>query len=276
MATVTVEKELRDLEKQYWQALKDKDVDRAIQLTDFPCIVTGAQGTGRIDKQTFAAMMKDPPYTIHRVDISDDVQVRLLTDDIAVVAYKVHEELTVDGNRVMLDAADSSTWIRRDGHWLCALHSEAILGDPFGRDRTRPGRTGAGESSQEGTAADERAIRDLIDTWMAASRAGDTPKVLTLMAEDVVFMVPGRDPFGKEAFTATSREMSSALIEGKAEIRELKVLGDWAWGRTHLDITITTADGKSARRSGYTLTIFRKQSDGRWVIARDANLLAPA
>ena len=36
-----------------------------------------------------------------------------------------------------LDAADSSTWVRRDGRWLCAMHTEAIAGDPFGRDRGR-------------------------------------------------------------------------------------------------------------------------------------------
>ena len=49
---------------------------------------------------------------------------------------------------------------------------------------------------------DERAIRALVSTWMAASRAGDTETVLSLMADDVVFMVPGAEPFGKEAFAA--------------------------------------------------------------------------
>jgi ketosteroid isomerase-like protein len=28
------------------------------------------------------------------------------------------------------------------------------------------------------------------------------------------------------------------------------------------------------RRSGYTLTILRKQADGRWLLARDANLVS--
>ena len=28
-------------------------------------------------------------------------------------------------------------------------------------------------------------------------------------------------------------------------------------------------------RSGYTLTILRKEPDGRWLLVRDANLLAP-
>jgi hypothetical protein len=42
----------------------------------------------------------------------------------------------VDGKAVTLDAADASTWVRRDGRWRCALHTESIQGDPFGRDRT--------------------------------------------------------------------------------------------------------------------------------------------
>ena len=98
MATKTVEMELRALEKQYWQALEAKDIDAAMRLTDFPCIVTGAQGIGRIDEQTFAAMMKDASYAIRRVELDDSaMEVRLVSDDVAVVGYKVHEELTVDG-----------------------------------------------------------------------------------------------------------------------------------------------------------------------------------
>jgi hypothetical protein len=61
MGTQTIEAELLDLEKRYWQAIKDQDVD----------------------------------------------------------------------------AADSSTWVHRDGRWLCALHTEAIAGAPFGRDGQR-------------------------------------------------------------------------------------------------------------------------------------------
>jgi hypothetical protein len=58
MTTATIESELLDLEKRYWQAIKDKDVDAALRLTDDPCIVTGAQGVGMIDRKTLAAMMK--------------------------------------------------------------------------------------------------------------------------------------------------------------------------------------------------------------------------
>jgi uncharacterized protein (TIGR02246 family) len=121
---------------------------------------------------------------------------------------------------------------------------------------------------------DERAIRDLVATWMAASKAGDHDTVLGLMTDDVVFMVPGREPFGKEAFAAASKGMQGMRIEGTADIVELKLLGDWAWLRNRLRMTITPAGGSPTTRSGYTLTILRKEADGRWRLARDANLLA--
>lgn len=120
---------------------------------------------------------------------------------------------------------------------------------------------------------DERAIRELIDTWMAASAAGDLPKVLSLMADDVVFLVPGKEPFGKEAFAANSAAMKDTRVEGKSEIHELVIAGEWAWARTHLRVAITPPGGKPMRRSGYTLTLFRKKPNGSWVLARDANLL---
>jgi len=129
-----IEAQLLDHEKQYWQAIKDKDVQAAMRLTDEPCIVTGAQGVARIDRKAFAGMLQACGWTLHEFTISDS-QVRVLSEGVAVVAYKVKELLTVDGKSVTIEAADSSTWVRRDGQWMCALHTEALLGDPFGRDK---------------------------------------------------------------------------------------------------------------------------------------------
>jgi uncharacterized protein (TIGR02246 family) len=121
---------------------------------------------------------------------------------------------------------------------------------------------------------DERAIRDLVATWMAASKAGDQDTVLGLMTDDVVFMVPGREPFGKAAFAVASKGMQGMRIEGTSDIVELQVLGNWAYLRNRLNVTITPPGGPPTTRSGYTLTILRKEPDGRWRLARDANLLA--
>jgi hypothetical protein len=129
-----IEKEILDLEKRFWKTMQDKDIDAALQLTDDPCIVTGAQGVARIDKQTFAKLMTNSTWKLHDFDIKE-VQVQPLSNDVVVIGYKVHEELTVDGQPLTFDAADASTWVRKNGRWLCALHTESLVGDPFGRDR---------------------------------------------------------------------------------------------------------------------------------------------
>jgi uncharacterized protein (TIGR02246 family) len=121
---------------------------------------------------------------------------------------------------------------------------------------------------------DEQAIQEMVSTWMNASEARDINTVLSLMADDVIFMAPGREPFGKEEFRAASEQMKNVRLAGRSDIREIKVLGDWAYIRNYIEITVIPADGTPMQRSGYTLSIVRKQSDGKWVIGRDANLVA--
>jgi uncharacterized protein (TIGR02246 family) len=121
---------------------------------------------------------------------------------------------------------------------------------------------------------DERAIRNLVDTWLGASKAGDYTTVLSLMSDDAVFMVPGQEPFGKATFAAAVDKQPQAEIDSSSEIQELQVLGDWAFLRNRLDITITSSCATApVRRTGYTLTILHKQADGRWLLTRDANLM---
>ncbi|WP_199091745.1 SgcJ/EcaC family oxidoreductase [Bosea sp. ASV33] len=120
---------------------------------------------------------------------------------------------------------------------------------------------------------DERAIRQVVEAWMAASRRGDLDTVLGLMTEDVVFMVPGQEPFGKAAFAALLKGAGGSLTEGTSEIVELKILGEWAFIRNRIAMQITPTGCETVRRPGYTLTLLRKEADGRWRLARDANLL---
>ena len=93
------------------------------------------------------------------------------------------------------------------------------------------------------------------------------------MTDDVVFMVPGQEPFGKEAFAKASQSMGDTRLEGTSEILELQVLGDWAFIRNRIDLTIIPSGGDHIHKSGYTLTLLRKDADGNWRLARDANLL---
>src|SRR5436190_19968157 len=105
---------------------------------------------------------------------------------------------------------------------------------------------------------DKDAIRKLVDNWLELNKKGDITSVLQMMTDDVVFTVPGREPFGKEAFASLANTMRNVRIDGTSEIVELEVLGDWAWMRNHLRMTMIPPTGKPARSSGYTMTILKK------------------
>lgn len=125
---------------------------------------------------------------------------------------------------------------------------------------------------------DEQAIRDLIASWMEASASGDLECLRELMADDVVFLTPGQPPMqGREAFMAAFQEgLRHFRIDAHSQIKEIHVAGDFAYCWTRLAVTIEPRnDGLPMRRSGNTLSILKKQSSGRWVIVRDANMLMP-
>jgi ketosteroid isomerase-like protein len=133
MTTKPTEQDLIKLEKSYWEAIRDRDVEQAMRLTDDPCIVAGSQGVMTVDRQAFAGMMRSTAFSINEFELGPNLKVRLLTDDVAIVAYEVKEKATVEGKPVSLEAADTSVWVRRNDRWVCALHTESIRGDPWGR-----------------------------------------------------------------------------------------------------------------------------------------------
>lgn len=125
---------------------------------------------------------------------------------------------------------------------------------------------------------DEREIRELVSAWMVATKAGDVEKVLSLMTDDVVFLVPGRPPLSKADYAAAARAQAGAetpQFDGSSEIQEIKIIGDWAFMWQKLTVVATPPGAANATtRMGHTLTIFKKQN-GKWVLARDANMLSP-
>jgi ketosteroid isomerase-like protein len=66
-------------------------------------------------------------------------------------------------------------------------------------------------------------------------------------------------------------------IESIGEVQEVEVSGSLAYCWTNLNVRIVPLSGGNATvRSGSALSILRKQANGSWVLARDANLLTPA
>jgi uncharacterized protein (TIGR02246 family) len=124
---------------------------------------------------------------------------------------------------------------------------------------------------------DEEQIRELVSLWIAATKAGDIDTVLSLVSDDVVFLTPGQPVMRKAQFAAAARAQAGTgapQFDGTSEIQEIMVLGNWAFMWTKLTVVATPPGGATITRAGHTLSVLRREN-GKWVLARDANMLAP-
>lgn len=124
---------------------------------------------------------------------------------------------------------------------------------------------------------DERAIRELHSTWIDAVNAADLVRLLPLMADDVVFLNPGEAPIGRDGFSANfSTAHQQVRVRCTSELEEVVVVGVVAYTRSRDALSVTPhAGGETTRLAGHRMTVYRKQPDGRWLLARDAHTLSP-
>jgi hypothetical protein len=132
----STESEILALEREYWRSMIEKDSAVASRLTADQSIIVGAQGVGMVSKQQIGILIQSDKWTLKKFEVSN-VTFNSIDENTAIIAYSVKENIEVDGKPLTLEANDSSVWSRRSGTWECVLHTEAIKGDPFGRDRGR-------------------------------------------------------------------------------------------------------------------------------------------
>ena len=125
MPTATKD-EIVALEKDYWDAMKRKDGKRSSQLSGKVSLTTGARGVTSILKDKMGKMTEEGDWTLESYKF-EDVEVITPAPDVAIIAYKVTQKVTMGGKPQELQAADSSTWIRGADGWECHAHSETIL-----------------------------------------------------------------------------------------------------------------------------------------------------
>ena len=134
MGHLEQQRELLNVERRFWNAIKKKDAQGTARISS--SLASRAQGLSAIDQKTMAKLTEEGKWELEQYSFDEaNAQVRFLTDDVAIVAYKVNERVAVDGETLPIEANDSSVWVRRNGEWLCALHTESLAGDPYGRDR---------------------------------------------------------------------------------------------------------------------------------------------
>lgn len=118
--------EIIALEKSYWDAMKKKDGNRTAELSAKSSLVTGARGVTRIPKEKMGRMTEEGSWTLDSYAF-EDIEVSTPSPDVALIAYTVRQDVTMDGKSDSLKAADSSVWIRGANGWECHAHSETFL-----------------------------------------------------------------------------------------------------------------------------------------------------
>ncbi|MCY2977533.1 MAG: SgcJ/EcaC family oxidoreductase [Planctomycetota bacterium] len=122
---------------------------------------------------------------------------------------------------------------------------------------------------------DEDSIRDLQRKWFQATMNGEVADIADLMTDDVVFLTPGRAPFGRQEFIDSFKAMKEHVaMNCDGEYTEIVVDRDLAYATARLDITVVPKNGGATKQlSGNALSVFKRLPDGKWRLSRDANLL---
>jgi uncharacterized protein (TIGR02246 family) len=130
--------------------------------------------------------------------------------------------------------------------------------------------------------SDESAIRALHTGWMEAVNAGDVDRLLGLMTADVVLLGPGQAPSGRDEFCAVfSGAHRQFRVHCTSVLEEILVAGDIATSLCRDMVTLTplsvtpTGGAEATAFAGHRLTVYRKEPDGQWRLARDAHTLTP-
>ena len=124
--------------------------------------------------------------------------------------------------------------------------------------------------------SDEQDIREVHSTWIDAVNAIELDRLLPMTTDDVVFLNPGQQAIDRDGFAAKfSGAHEQLLIHCVSDLREVVIVGEVAYTLSWDMLSVTPrAGGVEGRLAGDRLTVYRKQPDGRWLLARDANVLS--
>ena len=116
--------EIERLERAFWQSLVDRDADAARNMLAPQALMVSSHGTLRFDPAQYEKMLLDPQHGLLEYTLSD-MDVLFPNDDIAIATYRAHQKMRMDGRETDQDVVDSSTWVKVDGAWKCAAHTES-------------------------------------------------------------------------------------------------------------------------------------------------------
>jgi ketosteroid isomerase-like protein len=119
---------LIELERKFWQALIDQDADTATGLLHEPALMVSTHGAMEFDHDGYRKMVEQGSLVVSSFELSD-INVVFPNDQTAILTYKVRQEVSPrgDGEAMVQDMNDSSTWLRTGQGWRCVMHTETPM-----------------------------------------------------------------------------------------------------------------------------------------------------
>lgn len=121
-------REIQALEQAFWKSLVARDTQAAMGLLAPQALMVSSHGALRFDPAQYAKMLQDPKHGLLDYALSD-MEVLFPTQDVAIVTYRAHQTMQMDGDERTQDVVDSSTWMRLEGVWKCVAHTESEAAD---------------------------------------------------------------------------------------------------------------------------------------------------
>ena len=120
---MTTQQDIMELERRFWQAMVDRDIDVATSLLDRHSVSVSGGGIHHFDPSEYKAMALAGDGRITSFSFSDE-RVIFPSPDVAIASYRAEQSFTMKGKRHDMVVYDTTTWVRKDGKWLASGHTE--------------------------------------------------------------------------------------------------------------------------------------------------------
>jgi hypothetical protein len=121
---MTTQSEIMALERRFWQAMVDMDVDTAVALLDDRSTAVSGRGIHHFSPADYKAMALAGDARITGFEFSDETVV-FPVPDVAIASYKASQAFTVGGKRHEMVVYDTTVWVNKAGKWLASAHTES-------------------------------------------------------------------------------------------------------------------------------------------------------
>jgi len=116
---------LVDLETKFWQSMVDHETDVALDLLCEPALMVSSHGAMKFDHAGYRQMADHGSMVVNSFEFSD-MDVVFPNEATAILSYRVKQGVAPrdKGKTTQQEMNDTSTWIKTDKGWRCAMHTE--------------------------------------------------------------------------------------------------------------------------------------------------------